>query len=54
MEPILTRCGYRCDLCLAYKPNVAGNPSNRQKLSDGCTGILAFGCRRQRFAVMAA
>ena len=22
MEPILTRCGYRCDLCLAYKPNV--------------------------------
>ena len=35
MEPILTRCGYRCDLCLAYKPNVKNNPSNRQKLSDG-------------------
>ncbi len=35
MEPILTRCGYRCDLCLAYKPNVAANPANQQKLSDG-------------------
>lgn len=35
MEPILTRCGYRCDLCLAYKPNVAENPANQQKLSDG-------------------
>ena len=35
MEAILTRCGYRCDLCLAYKPNVEKNPSNQQKLSDG-------------------
>ncbi len=35
MEPILTRCGYRCDLCLAYKPNVVAHPANRQKLSDG-------------------
>ncbi len=35
MEPILTRCGYRCDLCLAYKPNVEKNPANQQKLSDG-------------------
>lgn len=35
MEPVVTRCGYRCDLCLAYKPNVAANPSNPRKLSEG-------------------
>ena len=43
MEPILTRCGYRCDLCLAYKPNVEQNPSNQQMLSDGW--FLYFGFR---------
>jgi hypothetical protein len=54
MDPILTHCGYRCDLCLAYKPNVEKNPSNQQKLSD-CwfkyfgfrlppEGILCDGC----------
>ena len=42
MEAILTRCGYRCDLCLAYKPNVLGNPSNRQKLSDGWFKYFGF------------
>jgi len=42
MEPILTRCGYRCDLCLAYKPNVESSPSNRQKLSDGWYKYFAF------------
>ena len=35
MKPILSRCGYRCDLCLAYRPNIAGNQSNQQRLSDG-------------------
>jgi hypothetical protein len=35
MEEILSRCGYRCDLCLAYRPNVEKNPSNQQVLSDG-------------------
>jgi hypothetical protein len=54
MKSILTRCGYRCDLCLAYKSNVAENPSNPQKLCDGWHKYLAFGCRRQRFAVMGA
>jgi len=39
----LTRCGYRCDLCLAYKPNVEKNPANQQKLSDG--GFKYFGFR---------
>lgn len=42
MEPILTRCGYRCDLCLAYKPNVEANPSNRKKLSDGWFRYFGF------------
>jgi hypothetical protein len=35
MTPILSHCGYRCDLCLAYRPNVEQNPSNQQRLSDG-------------------
>ncbi len=44
MQPILTRCGYRCDLCLAYKPNVehAQRPANRQKLSDGWFKYFGF------------
>jgi hypothetical protein len=42
MEPILTRCGYRCDLCLAYKPNIEDNPSNRKKLSDGWFKYFGF------------
>ena len=42
MEPILTRCGYRCDLCLAYRPNVEKNPSNRQVLSDGWFQYFGF------------
>ena len=42
MQPILTRCGYRCDLCLAYKPNVDANPPNRQILSDGWHQYFGF------------
>ena len=42
MEAILTRCGYRCDLCLAYRPNVENNPSNQQKLSDGWHKFFGF------------
>lgn len=42
MEPILTRCGYRCDLCLAYKPNIEREPENRQKLSDGWHKYFGF------------
>jgi hypothetical protein len=41
-EAILTRCGYRCDLCLAYAPNVTGTPSNREKLSDGWYRYFGF------------
>ena len=42
METILTRCGYRCDLCLAYKPNIDSNPSNREILSDGWYKYFGF------------
>jgi len=42
MKPILTRCGYRCDLCLAYKSNIENNPSNQQKLSDGWYKYFGF------------
>jgi hypothetical protein len=42
MEPVLTCCGYRCDLCLAYRPNVERNPSNRQALSDGWHRYFGF------------
>jgi len=42
MDPILTRCGYRCDLCLAYRPNVEQNPAYRQKLSDGWFKYFGF------------
>ncbi len=42
MQPILTRCGYRCDLCLAYRPNVESQPANRQKLSDGWFRYFGF------------
>jgi len=42
MEPILTRCGYRCDLCLAYRPNIDANPENQQKLSDGWFAYFGF------------
>lgn len=42
MEPILTRCGYRCDLCLAFRPNVEATPSNQRKLSDGWFKYFGF------------
>ncbi len=42
MEAILSRCGYRCDLCLAYKPNIETHPSNQQKLSDGWFKYFGF------------
>ncbi len=42
MEPVLTRCGNRCDLCLAYKPNIESHPSDRKKLSDGWFKYYGF------------
>ena len=42
MQPVLSRCGYRCDLCLAYKPNVEKTPANQQILSDGWFKYFGF------------
>jgi Protein of unknown function (DUF3795) len=52
-----SRCGYRCDLCLAYRPNVEARPEDRQTLSDGWhryfgfrilpQDILCDGCRSE-------
>ncbi len=42
MAELLSRCGYRCDLCLAYRPNVEANPSNPQVLSDGWFAYFGF------------
>lgn len=40
-KEILTRCGYRCDLCLAYQPNVKKN-DRRKVLSDGWYNLYGF------------
>jgi hypothetical protein len=42
MGEIVARCGYRCDLCLAYRPNVEANPAGRQELSDGWHKYFGF------------
>lgn len=42
MNEILSRCGYRCDLCLAFRPNVEAVPANRQALSDGWHRYFGF------------
>lgn len=41
LKEILTKCGYRCDLCLAYKPNVE-KKDERSVLSDGWHEIYGF------------
>ncbi|MFP4050936.1 MAG: DUF3795 domain-containing protein [Thermoplasmata archaeon] len=40
-EKILSRCGYRCDLCLAYKENIELN-DRRKILSDGWYKYFGF------------
>ncbi len=42
VDPILSRCGFRCDLCLAYRPNVEAQPQNRVALSDGWQRYFGF------------
>ena len=42
MKPVLSLCGFRCDLCLAYKPNIEAHPENRQVLSDGWHEYFGF------------
>lgn len=40
-QEVLTKCGYRCDLCLAYKENVEKN-DRRSVLSDKWHDIYGF------------
>ena len=42
MEELLARCGFRCDLCLAYRPNVESNPGIQETLSDGWHEYFGF------------
>ena len=39
--PIVARCGYRCDLCPAYKENIHG-PEDQQRTSDGWFKYYGF------------
>ena len=41
MTPILARCGYRCDLCPAYRGNIHG-PEDQQRVSDGWFKYYGF------------
>ncbi len=57
MDPIIARCGYRCDLCPAYRENIHGH-QDRQRTSDGWYKYYGFrippeqircdGCRDER------
>lgn len=38
---ILSKCGYRCDLCLAYAPNIKQR-DQRKLLSDGWFRLYGF------------
>jgi len=40
-QNIITRCGYRCNLCLAYKENVH-SVEDQKKVSDGWFRIFGF------------
>ncbi len=42
MGEIVSRCGFRCDQCLAYRPNAEANPVGRQELSDGWHKYFGF------------
>jgi hypothetical protein len=57
LNPIIARCGYRCDLCPAYRENIHG-PEDQQRTSDGWFKYYGFrvppeqircdGCRDER------
>ena len=42
MHEVLSRCGFRCDLCLAFRPNIEADPARRQALSDGWHTYFGF------------
>lgn len=42
MNVITSCCGMRCDLCLAFRPNVEAHPENREMISDGWHTYFGF------------
>lgn len=42
MDELLSHCGFRCDLCMAYRPNMESHPENRLFLSDGWFKYFGF------------
>lgn len=46
---IITRCGFRCDLCLAYQPNI-WEDDRRAELSDGWERYFGFRIPAERIA----
>lgn len=41
MEPIISKCGYRCDLCPAYETNITSE-ADKQKMSDAWKKYCGF------------
>lgn len=41
MREVLSRCGYRCDLCPAYEPNLK-TLADRQRISEGWLKYFGF------------
>ena len=41
MEPIISKCGYRCDLCPAYETNIQSE-ADKQKMSDAWNKYCGF------------
>ncbi len=41
-ESVITLCGMRCDLCLAYQANLDVHPENAQRISDGWETCFGF------------
>lgn len=42
MKAIISCCGMRCDLCLAFQPNIEAHPENRKLISDGWHTYFGF------------
>ena len=41
MEPIISKCGYRCDLCPAYESNLKSD-ADKQRMSDAWAKYCGF------------
>lgn len=42
MTMLISRCGYRCDQCLAYRPHILTNPKLAKTLSEGWFKYYGF------------